>query len=279
MSLQLFRLKYLSFYLWRLSNLTIIYSSPLLAGVAFQLKGVGLWAPVYYALEYLRIPLRKLFAQGSPTVPARTTISLLFGLLGGAYLPTYMNFTASTVESLRSWNAAWQLFPVVVPVLARIASGLSSRVFKPKVETEPDASKSVKQRLSDTENMFWVRVAYIGLATISGLTWIHTLRAVPAGTSILGIFWPGIDGHTRPVTSFMEGIARFLQYDQIFSMASGFIWLGLRFRELKQAGASFSWAGIVGTLAGAGAAFGPGAAFTLGWGWREELIHRLVSSS
>lgn len=75
--------------------------------------------------------------------------------------------------------------------------------------------------------------------------------------------------------SFSEGMARFLQYDQLFSMASGFVWLGLRFRELQRAGASFSWFKTITGLAGMTYAIGPGAAFAIGWGWKEELLQKL----
>ena len=80
----------------------------------------------------------------------------------------------------------------------------------------------------------------------------------------------------EPVTSFSDGIARFLQYDEVISMTSGFIWLALKFKGLKDAGASFSWLKAVGGLMGTTVTLGPGAAFALGWGWREEMMHKLV---
>jgi hypothetical protein len=58
-------------------------------------------------------------------------------------------------------------------------------------------------------------------------------------------------------------------------MGSGFVWLALRFRELKKSGVQFSaWKGALG-LIGTTCAFGPGTAFALGWGWKEELLHKL----
>ncbi|KAJ5087189.1 monooxygenase [Penicillium angulare] len=268
------------FAIWLLESCRSYHSStelllPILAGIFFQLKGIGLWAPVYYALEYLRIPLRKFRSQGSHSVDSGTTISLLLSLLVCAYVPTYMNFTASTVESRRSWNAAWQLFPVLVPALAGLITRLS-KAISCRGQRE-NLSLSAQER--SERDIFWKRVAYVSLAAISGLTWVHMLRGVPTKVSLRTIFWPGLDGHARPVTSFVEGIARFLQYDQMFSMASSFIWLVLRYYELNQAGVSFSWIGITSMLVGAAAIFGPGAAFILGWGWKEELIHCFVSSS
>ncbi|PWY88175.1 monooxygenase [Aspergillus heteromorphus CBS 117.55] len=253
---------------YRDANSPIEVLLPMLTGCALQLKGAGLWAPIYYALEYFQVSFPQLLSHGRHEVKANRTISLVIAMLAGYYFPTYQSFTASTIDSRRWWNSVWQLFPVVVPALAGTISWLAG---KPQPKTDLIKSKEERSK----KNMAFTRATYIGFAAISGLTWIHGLRSAPSDSSVLSIFWPGLSGQPSPVTSFMGGIARFLQYDQIISMTSGFIWLGLRLGELKQCGASFSWWQVASAFVGTTAAFGPGAAFALGWGWKEELMNTL----
>ena len=187
-------------------------------------------------------------------------------MVAGYYLPTFANFFASTVESRRSWNAAWQLFPVVIPLLQ-----LPFRLFA-KPASEPTTQES---KLDRKKNMFAIRCTYATFAAISGLSFLYARFSAPGGTSLASIFLPNLYGHAESVGSFSEGIARFLQYDEIISMASGFIWLGLRFRELKNFGADISWWKSTCALVGTTLTLGPGAAFALGWGWREEVLARI----
>jgi hypothetical protein len=168
------------------------------------------------------------------------------------------------VESRRSWNAAWQLFPVVVPLL-QLPFRLLAKPAQQDQESKPERKK----------NMFAIRCTYATFAAISGLSFLYA-RGSAGGASLSSIFLPNLHGHTEAVGSFGEGIARFLQYDEIISMASGFIWLGLRFRELKQSGAPVSWWKSITAMVGTTVTLGPGAAFALGWGWREEILARTL---
>ena len=202
---------------------------------------------------------------------ATKTISVILGLAAGYYLPTYANFTAPSLESRVWWNAIWQIFPVTVPVIATLASRISPQ--DQKLPDEPQEKQTKQARKS--RNMTAIRCTYIGLTAVSAVSWIHALRSAPAGTSLTSMFWPGINPNASQVTSLVDGIARFLKYDQLCGMASGFIWLGLRLHELKQSGASFSWLKASGAFLGTTLALGPGSAFALGWGWKEELMNRL----
>ncbi|KAF9888028.1 hypothetical protein FE257_009418 [Aspergillus nanangensis] len=181
---------------------------PLSTGIAFQLKGIGKVAPIYFLLEHIHTPLSKLLSSKHHIAP-ETSSSLLLAMLTGYYLPTLMNFVAPTLEARRQSNALWQLFPVVVPLL-------------------------------------------------QAPLWILTRR---------------LGAHSEPVTSFADGIARFLQYDEVVSMASGFVWLGLKVRQLKRAGAEVAWWKVVAGAVVTTGVFGPGAALAVGWGWREEVMY------
>ncbi|RDH27530.1 hypothetical protein BDQ94DRAFT_184486 [Aspergillus welwitschiae] len=241
---------------------------PIDAGMAFQLKGIGKLAPIYYALEHIRTPLAKLLPGAKHQVESETSISLLLAMFAGYYLPTVANFVAPTIESRGFYNAVWQLFPVVVPLLQIPLHFLAKHLLA----TEQKESKQDTRKM----NMRYVRYAYGTFALVSSLSFIHARFSVPAGASFARVFLPGLRDHLEPVKSFAGGIGRFLQYDEVISMASGFIWLGLKFGELKKAGASFSGGKAIGGLVGMTCAFGPGAAFALGWGWREEMLDSLA---
>ena len=240
-------------------------------GTLFQFRGIGMLGPIYYLIEYLQVPLPQLLTRNLREIEPSTAISLTAALVAGHYLPTFANFLVPKVEDRRWWNAVWQIFPLTVPLIQLPLSILGKRCAKP---THP------KSRERDTKDrMRGIRIAYRSMAVISALTFLYARRSAPPDASLASIFWPGLKGHLLPVQSFTEGIARFLQYDQVLSMASGFIWLGLRFRELKACGASFSWWKTISALVGTTCAFGPGTAFVVGWGWKEEMLNEMPVSN
>jgi hypothetical protein len=158
----------------------------------------------------------------------------------------------------------WQLFLLVVPLIQ----------IPLRLLAKPRSNIEAKEKTASNQNtnMLWTRCTYGSLAAISGLSFIYARWSAPQGASLATIFLPGLFEHTQPVTSFAQGIARFLQYDEIFSLGAGFIWLGLRFRELQQSGVPVSWWKSACALVGTIVTLGPGAALALGWGWREEAL-------
>lgn len=236
---------------------------PIVSGTLFQLLGIGKVAPLYFAIEYIRTPLSSLKGDNR-NIKTDVLKSILPAMLAGHYLPLFANFFVSTVESRQSINAWWQLFPLVVPLVQ-----LPLRLLaKPQSSTE----KKKKTAANRKTNLLWTRCTYGSLAAISGLSFIYARWSAPQGTSLANIFLPGLFEHTQPITSFPQGIARFLKYDGIFSLGAGFVWLGLRFRELQRSGVPVSWWKSVCALVGTIVTIGPGAALALGWGWREEVL-------
>lgn len=230
-------------------------------------------APFYSALEYLITPLSTLLSGSSSNkeIDAVTTESLVLSTLAGYYTTTFANFFAPSHQSRQWFNAMWQIFPVTIPLL-QISFSLAKRWVSPS----SPAQDKIDQKQEQRKRMQTIRYAYGAFALISGLTFIYGRFTAPPGVSFWRLFVPGLQDHLAPVTSFSDGIARFLQYDELLSMASAYVWLGLRFRELKQAGARFSWTRAAGAFVTSLLALGPGATFALGWGWREELLHQVA---
>ncbi|OGM48097.1 monooxygenase [Aspergillus bombycis] len=245
---------------------------PLTAGTIFQLKGIWMVAPFYYALEYLITPLSTLLSDSnSKGIDATTAESLVLSTLAGYYSTTFANFFAPSLQSRQWYNAMWQVFPVTIPLL-QVPFSLARRWLSPSPPPKEKTDRKQQQR-KRRQN---IRYAYGTFALISGLTFIYGRLTAPPGVSFWSNFVPSLRDHLAPVTSFSDGIARFLQYDEVLSMASAYVWLALRFRELKRAGARFSWTRAGSAFIASLLALGPGATFALGWGWREELLHQVA---
>ncbi|KAF7596495.1 hypothetical protein BBP40_001367 [Aspergillus hancockii] len=244
---------------------------PIVMATAFQFKGIGLIAPIYFTIEHLRTPLAKLL-NGRHELKPDTLGSFLPAMLAGYYVPNFGNFLPRTVAMRRYFNALWQVFPITVPLLQTPFRLLEKYASQPA--QAPQQEKDEAKRNS-TKNLRYVRCMYLSLAVISGATFIHARRTLPAGAPVTSLFLPGLQEYKLPISSFAEGIATFLKYDETIAMASGLVWLGLKFKELKQFGHPVSWWKVIGGLAGTTAAFGPGAAISLGWGWREEILAKI----
>ncbi|RAK75801.1 uncharacterized protein BO72DRAFT_449523 [Aspergillus fijiensis CBS 313.89] len=150
-----------------------------------------------------------------------------------------------------------------------------------KVASEPvkklsKEQETVEAKRSSRKTLRYIRGIYMSFAVISGLSFTYARRSLPAGSSMAGVILPGLWDYTLPVGSFAEGIARFMKYDESLVMASGFVWLGLKYWELKRHGYPLSWWNTMG-MAATTAAFGPGAAMSLGWGLREEMLAKIAA--
>ncbi|KAJ5919266.1 Monooxygenase FAD-binding [Penicillium verhagenii] len=253
---------------------------PIIIGQAAQLLSVAVFGPLYYLLQYIFNPLHKTVQSNNREIKPTSTYTLLAALAAAHYIPSYASFLAPDLKDRQLWNAAWQIFPLTVPLLQLPLS----LFFQTTLPTNPNPNQdpavgSITSRTQDKQNsLAAVRVVYSSLALISAVGFVYARTTVPAESSMLEIFWPGLDGYVLSGdVSFEEGLARFLQYDQISSMAAGFVWLWLRMRELKMFGAGVSWFRAVVGLVGVTWVFGPGTAFVLGWGWKEEVLHKLGS--
>ncbi|GAB1200026.1 hypothetical protein APSETT444_009386 [Aspergillus pseudonomiae] len=207
----------------------------------------------------------------SKEIDAVTTESLVLSTLAGYYTTTFANFFAPSLQSRQWYNAMWQVFPATIPLL-QLPFSLARRWLSP---SSPSKDKTDRKQQQE-KRRHNIRYACGTFALVSGLTFIYGRFTAPPGVSFWSIFVPGLRDHLSPVTSFSDGIARFLQYDELLSMGSAYVWLALRFRELKQAGARFSWTRAGAAFVASLLALGPGATFALGWGWREELLHQVA---
>ena len=229
-----------------------------------QVSGIGVVGPLYYLFQYLNLPLSKVTFGNIREIEPNTTYTLLPALAAAQCIPAIASFLSPSLQDRAWYNAIWQLSPLTVPFLQY---PLKKLFRKTSIESaKPEIRKENRQK-----SIAAIRFAYGSFAAVSAVGFLYARATAPVGSSLMSIFLPSFG----TLTSFSDGVLALSQINQIISMAAGFTWLGLRLRELKMNGAGvFWWKGVVG-LAGTTCAFGPGTAFALGWGWKEELLHRL----
>ncbi|KAL4890998.1 hypothetical protein BDV59DRAFT_209334 [Aspergillus ambiguus] len=238
---------------------------PTLMGIGFQLKGIGKIAPIYFLLDYLRSPLRKTLVANRASVRLSAVKTLLPALVLGYYVPSWACFVAPTLSDKQLSNIVWQFFPLLVPA-AHIPLLAFARIVS-------NSTSATKKRRPD---MPYIRWTIVLLTTISGVAFLYARLSAPSNASLSDIFLPSVD-YSAPVYSFAEAINRFLQYDELFAMASALTWALLSFRDLQVYGFGISLLKVASVLAATTVALGPGAAFAVGWAWREEYLASIRS--
>ncbi|KAJ5263249.1 Monooxygenase FAD-binding [Penicillium angulare] len=255
---------------YRKAHSTMGVILPITMGILSQLRGMGLISPIYSILQYNSISLQDLAKSNNREIEPRKTYTTVLSIITIQALPALAMFLLPSLQDRKTSNAIWQFFPILVPALQipiTLLFGFSKSGKSPKSAT-PEIRSANR-----TRSIKAIRVGYGSFAAIAAVGFTYARFTAPAGSWGLNTFWPGWD--IRDEVSLYKGIAQFLQWDQILTMGTGFAWLALRFRELKKSGVDIGgWKSVLG-LVGGTFAVGPGAAFALAWGWKEELIHGL----
>ncbi|PWY96454.1 monooxygenase [Aspergillus sclerotioniger CBS 115572] len=240
-----------------------------------QLEGLARIAPWYYLYASIRTPLSRLLLGSNRRIDPSTSLTLLPVMMLGYYFLIIASFFASSISSRRFYNAIWQPFPILIPLLHTFCRFVTNR--KPISRTSPSSSspdKPTHHHPNSTKtptHLASLRTCYITFALISTLTSAYTRMSLHSEMPLIRIL-----PITTPAPSFSSITTHFLHYNHVVGHASGLIWLILRFRELKVLGAPVCWWRVIGGLVLSTVVLGPGAAFALGWGWREEMVERVV---
>lgn len=158
-------------------------------------------------------------------------------------------FLAPDLSTRHYWTWAWQLTPFWIAIF-NILFTQAGRLLRP----ENTISVSPKTMLSI-------------LGSISAGVWVYTLIASPH--SISTIFIPEADAQSE----FIQHTRKALQADELGAFLASFLWLAYSFFDLHIAGlVDNSWLFYAASIPIVTICVGPGAAFILGWYWRENLI-------
>jgi hypothetical protein len=184
--------------------------------------------------------------------------ALIIGQLIPAILSYYPSFDLST---LQLFNGIWQFFPLWTVIL----HGIFARCLNDTTET--DKINKI------TADLPYLRLTYAFVSCNSAVAYLYALANSTVPFSHL--FFRNLLDPWSNVGSLAEGVAVILRYDKLFAFGAATVWILLQFSDLKREGRmNADWVRIVGSIVLATVAFGPGAATTGMWWWREEVLAR-----
>ncbi|KAH9215670.1 hypothetical protein DL95DRAFT_424887 [Leptodontidium sp. 2 PMI_412] len=230
-----------------------------LLSAAYQVKGPGFIAPIYYFLHYIQSPL-SMYAAPDNRLTNMASAKVIIPTIATAFiLPSIAIFAALGIAN-RQWinGVFFQPFPLYASLIHRL---LTKTV---KDTTQVDRIENVKA------DMKWLRLAY-GFAAATAAT-AYFYVALKSPVSLTEVFFKGLSNPSEALP-LITGAAKIFRYDQITAFTAGAVWVFLSFKDLKKAKKiQTRWPGIVGTFAGTTILAGPGAGMAVMWAWREECL-------
>jgi hypothetical protein len=158
-------------------------------------------------------------------------------------------FLAPDLSTRHYWTWAWQLTPFWIAMF-NILFTQAGRLLR----LNKTISVSPKTMLSI-------------LGSISASVWVYTL--ITSSHSIYTLFIPEAGAQS----GFIQHTRKALQADELGAFLSSLLWLAYSFFDLHTAGlVGNSWLFYAASLPLVTVCVGPGAAFMLGWYWRENII-------
>ncbi|RAK98849.1 FAD-dependent oxidoreductase [Aspergillus ibericus CBS 121593] len=249
--------------------------------ISAQLEGFARIAPWYYLYASIRTPLSRLLLGNNRRIDPSTSLTLLLAMILGYYCPIIISFCASGITSRRSYNALWQLFPIIVPLLHAFLQPPAK--YQLSTSTDHPANPTKKQKATHLPSL---RLIYLSLALISTLTATYARMTLLSSHPLSYLLLSTPVAFSSPflspsptstlTTPFQTIATHLLQSNHILSQTTSLVWLILRFRELKTLGAPVCWWKVLGALLLSTIALGPGVTFALGWGFREEMVEDIV---
>lgn len=230
-------------------------------GLAYQVIGIGYVAPLYFFLHYIQCPVDNYHAMDNRLTQIGRVKSIVPSVILAFIIPAVTMFTVSGLEN-RQWvnGLFWQPFPLYTAILQR---GFDL------VLTDPTQESRLSNPLADLSYLRWTYGFAFAVASI-----VNFSARIASPVSIIELFFQGVGSPSAPV-ALIDGIAKFLRYDQIIAFSAALLWLLLTFWDLKRAGkVKANWLIIISVLSVLVVAVGPGAAMVAFWAWRDEaLVH------
>lgn len=236
---------------------------PTVFGVLYQVRGIGLIAPLYYFLHYVQSPVENYHAADNRLTQMGPVKTIIPTIIVSYILPSIAMFVAPSLAT-RQWvnGVFWQPFPLYAAILQRVFGLFVKDTTQVDRIENPQADMPYLRRI----------YAFAGVAAALANLYVRFKSPV----SLTEVFFKGISSPSAPA-ALVQNLAKFLRYDQIAAFGAGAIWTGLNFHDLKKAGKVTSgWGKIVGVFAATTLVAGPGAAMAAMWAWREEALARRV---
>ncbi|CAG8112183.1 unnamed protein product [Penicillium olsonii] len=255
---------------YRPRNRWTLLASPALWGVLYQLRGIALIAPLYFATSLFHSSSVGYFTPKSRTVPVSMAQALLPALVLGFVLPTTMMFfpLQDTLTTRQVFIALWQPAPIYVAILTEVVSRAIAWFNRP-APVKPGSQVGSIVR----DDLPYLRTAYAAVGGISAcFHFALMLSWVVSGSDF-------IIRALVPLNSFGEksnladGIFIFFQSDFLLVALATMLWCLASIWDMYRVGISnVSWkAGLFGLVLGC-ILIGPGATAAAVWYWREDIL-------
>lgn len=256
---------------YRPRNKWTLLAIPSVWGVLFQLRGIGLIAPLYFVMSLFHSSSAGYFTPSSRTIPESTARALLPALFIGFIMPTIMMFfpLPDALSAQQIFIALWQPSPVYVIMFTEILS----RIIKRKGNSATLKSKSHAERGS--LDMPYLQTVYMAVGSISAC--VHfgfVMKWMFSGTEFISrafIPWNSF----AEVSHLADGIFIFFQNDFLLLATAAMLWCLVSIWDLYRVGISnVSWQLGFACLVFGCIVVGPGATAAAVWYWREEILSR-----
>ncbi|KAJ5952743.1 uncharacterized protein N7479_011156 [Penicillium vulpinum] len=258
---------------FRPRNKWTLLATPSIWAVLYQLRGIGLIAPLYFVSSTFISSGMSYFSPSTRTLPESTARAILPALALGFIVPTIMLFfpLADSLNMRQIFIALWQPAPIYVVILTQIFS----RVIKSIGSSTPvktDSSAAEGKFDSDIPHLQTLYAVAGGVSACFHVAFLLSWAAL--GTNfITKVFIPS-DAFAQ-VTTLADGVFVFFQNDFLLVAAATLLWCLVSVWDLHRIGVSnVSWQMALAGLILGSMAIGPGATAAAVWYWREEVMSR-----
>ncbi|KAI5306769.1 hypothetical protein KEM55_008509, partial [Ascosphaera atra] len=233
---------------------------PSIVGMAAQLVGIGVVAPLWAVMHLMQSPLSTSPEQDHIRVHPMDGLSLPFSAIVGYVLPTVLTvaqapkipFISSHLPSHQLALLLWQVWPVMVCMVQGLMVGTPAtfRKFVPK-KVEP---KLLARRTRNGLRL--THFTAMLLASVSHLTMLSMIFINRFTPSVLS---PNVTAHFKPESMILpclpwtnarpatlgEGVYWFLQWDYFIAAVAMFVWALKEYVVAhKQKGVTVGWVGV-----------------------------------
>jgi hypothetical protein len=237
---------------------------PTVLGVAYQAKGLGYVAPIWFFLHYVQSPVGNYHAADQRLTQVNAVKAIIPTIVLSFLAPSIAMLNAPGLAN-RQWinGLFWQLFPLSGAICQRLLS-----LFI-KDTTETDRLSNPEADMKHLRRVYWA----VGIFALATNLYVRITSPFP----LKDVFFKDIASPSAPAT-LISGAARFLRYDQLMTFGPATLWAIMHFYDLKKSQkTNTGWVTFIGALAGATAVGGPGAAMIGFWAWREEVLAATAS--
>ncbi|CAI7666133.1 unnamed protein product [Penicillium palitans] len=258
---------------FRPRNKWTLLATPSLWAVLYQLRGIGLIAPFYYASSTYISSGMLYFSPSTRTLPESTARALLPAMILGFVVPTIMLFfpLADAMHTRQIFIALWQPAPVYVVILTQIFS----HVLKSIGSSTPAKTDSAAVESKSNRDIPHLQTLYAVLGGVSACFHVALLLSWAAlGTNfVTRAFIPS--AAFAQVATIADGVFIFFQNDFLLVAAATLLWCLASVWDLYRLGVSnVSWQVALASLILGSVVIGPGATVAAVWYWREGVMSR-----